>query len=79
MITLYDCATNNQIGSISEQELQFLTDNLEEEFLEDTDYSITPLELTYFEQHNGPAGLLNLLRQALGQREEVIIRWAREA
>lgn len=79
MINLYDCATNTLIGSISEQELQFLTDNLEEEFLEDKDYSITPLELTYFEQHNGPTGLLHLLRQALGEREEIIIRWARGA
>jgi hypothetical protein len=77
MINLYDNNTNAFIGSISEHDLQYLIDNMEEEFPEDTDYSITPMELAFFEQNNAPAELIGTLRQALGEREEVIIRWTR--
>ena len=43
MIHLREKDTNVPLGSISEEQLQFLIDQLEEEWAEDHDYSITPL------------------------------------
>jgi hypothetical protein len=78
MIKLYDNTSGKLLGEITEAQLQFLEDQLEEESLEDKDYSITPLELAYFEGKNADAQLLDLLRQALSGQDEVVIRWSRE-
>ncbi len=78
MINLYKGDGGERLGEISEDELQFLINELEEEFAEDQDYAITPLVLSYFEERNANPHLLGLLRQALDGQEEVIIRWARE-
>jgi len=77
MINLYDTQTGTIIGQISQQDLQFMIDHLEEEFLEDHDYSITPLMMGYFQEENAPAALMDLLSQALIGREEVIVRWSK--
>ena len=37
MVTLYDKETGQYLGRISEEELQFLIDSLEEESVTDTD------------------------------------------
>ncbi len=79
MINLYDTQSDTLIGQITQQDLQFMIDHLEEEFLEDHDYSITPLMLGYFQQENAPAALMDLLSQALIGREEVIVRWSQAA
>jgi hypothetical protein len=78
MITLHEKDTNKPLGSISEGQLQFLIDQLEEEWLEDHDYSITSLLLDVFEAEGGadPA-LVSLLRDALGGRDEVNIVWSK--
>ena len=46
MIDLYDDATNQLIGSMTEADLQVLVDALEEESLDDHDYYITPRRST---------------------------------
>jgi processive 1,2-diacylglycerol beta-glucosyltransferase len=76
MINLYDKASGALIGAISEDQLQFLMDQLEEESLEDRDYSITKMELDYFEAQGAPRQLVDLLRQALGGRDEVVVQWS---
>jgi hypothetical protein len=43
MIDLYDDATNQLVGSITEADLQVLVDALEEESLQDRDYWVYPL------------------------------------
>jgi len=77
MFNLYNQSTNALIGTISQNQLQFLIDQLEEEFPEDQDYSITGLELAYFEGQGGDPELLRMLRQALDNQDEIIIRWTR--
>lgn len=77
MVNLYNKTTGTLIGSISDQQLQYLTDQMEEESLEDRDYSITAMEIAYFESQGADNGLLDLLRQALGAENEVIIQWER--
>ena len=76
MIRLMNGRTGMVLGEITGDQLQFLVDQLEEEFMEDQDYAITPMTLTYFEGLQADPHLLSLLREALGDRDETLIRWA---
>jgi hypothetical protein len=75
MPKLYDNGTGDLIGEISDEQLQFLKDQLEEESLEDRDYAIEEMTLEYFEEQNGDPELIKLLRDALGSRDQFILRW----
>ncbi len=77
MIKLYDLQTKTLIGEISEDQFKFLADHLEEESLEDRDYYLNQATLDMFEQAGGDAALIALLRQAMGDREDMDIRWER--
>ena len=78
MIKLYDEATGAVYGSITEAQLQALMNQLEEESREDTDYYINQATVDMFEQKGVDGDLVTLLRKALGEREDMDIRWARE-
>jgi hypothetical protein len=77
MIQLYDNDTGAPLGSITEEQLQFLVDQLEEESPDDQNYYINGSTLDAFEEAAAAPALLALLRKALGEREEMEIRWAR--
>ena len=77
MIQLYDKETGASLGAITEEQLQFLVDQLEEESPEDRDYYINEPTLDAFEEAGADPALVTLLRKALGEREEMEIRWAR--
>jgi processive 1,2-diacylglycerol beta-glucosyltransferase len=77
MIELRDKGTGTLLGEISENQLKFLMDQMEEESSGDTDYYITPATLDMFEEAGADPELLALLRRALGAREEMEIRWRR--
>ena len=77
MIQLYDKETGAPLGAISEEQVQFLVDQLEEESPEDQDDYINEPTLDAFEEAGADPALLVLLRKALGDREEIEIRWAR--
>ena len=77
MVKIYDEATGAVYGTITEAQLQFLIDQLEEESLEDTDYYISRDTLDMFEEKGADPGLLTLLRKALANREDMDIRWSR--
>ena len=77
MIQLYDKETGASLGAITEEQLQFLADQLEEESPQDRDYYINEPTLDAFEAAGADPALLALLRKALGEREEMEIRWAR--
>ena len=75
MINLYEKETHKSLGSISEDQLQFMIDQLEEESLEDQDYAISSMLLDMFESENADPALVSLLRNALGDKEELNIVW----
>jgi hypothetical protein len=77
MVNLYNKSTGDLIGEINQDELQFLIDQMEEESMQDKDYSITQMEIAYFDQHGASPNLVNLLRRALGDQSEVIIVWSK--
>ncbi len=71
MYALYVKADHRYIGDISDEELQFLVDNLEEEGLEDTDYDLTRLTLEYLRGNGLSPRLSQLLESALGDQDDV--------
>jgi processive 1,2-diacylglycerol beta-glucosyltransferase len=74
---LFDNDTNQPLGTITEEQLQFLADQLEEESADDTDYYITADTLDLLTQAGGDAELIRVLRQALGDKEGVEVHWVR--
>ena len=79
MVRIFDNETGADLGTISERQLQFLVDQLEEESLEDQDYYFNQGTLDFLEENGADNGLVVLLRKALGQREEMEIRWEKDA
>lgn len=77
MIRILDVGTDREIGTLTEAQLQFLVDQLEEESREDQDYYISRETLEMFEGAGADAALLEVLRTALGDREGMDIRWSR--
>ena len=78
IIRLYDNASGAALGTLTEEQLQFLIDNLEEETSDDQDYYLNPNTLELLEARGGDASLIALLRRALGDKQGREIRWARE-
>ena len=78
MVTLYDNDSGRALGTITEAQLQFLTDQLEEESPVDQDYYLTADTLEMLEQKGADAGLIATLRTAMGDRAELEIRWTRD-
>lgn len=75
MPQLYNKRTGELLGEITESELQFLKDQLEEESMTDKDYAITGMTIDYFMTQGADPGLVLLLRQALGERDEIVVEW----
>jgi hypothetical protein len=77
MIRLRDAERNTFIGTISEDQLQFLVDELEEESAEDRDYYISADTIDMLEEDGADSQLVSLLRSALAGREGLDVRWTR--
>jgi len=75
MPTLKLMGTDTVLGQISDAQLQFLIDQLEEEHSEDKDYYLNQETLTMFEEQGCDAELLALLRKAIGDADEIDIEW----
>lgn len=77
MIQLRDKASGTLLGSISEEDLQFLIDHLEEEWDEDTDYYLNRATVELLKEQGASQGLVDLLERAMGDRDDVEIEWSR--
>ena len=75
MIKLYDAGSGAVLGEITPDQLAFLRAQLEEENAEDQDYYINEATIDLFAARGAPPALLALLRQGLGQRDDMDIRW----
>jgi hypothetical protein len=78
MIRLSDKENGAEIGTISEEHLRFLVDQLEEEYEEDRDYYIQREVLDMLESAGGDVDLVAMLARAMGDRPGVEIVWSRE-
>ncbi len=75
MPTLKVQGTDQVIGQISDTQLQFLVQQLEEEHDEDRDYYIDRETLEMFDENGGDPELVEMLRKALGDNEALDIEW----
>jgi hypothetical protein len=73
MYALYVKSDHRYIGDLSDEELKFLVDNLEEESLTDTDYDLTRLTLEYLRGNGLSPRLAQLLDGALGDQDDIEI------
>ena len=73
MYGLYVKADHRYLGDISDDELKFLVDNLEEESLEDTDYDLSRLTLEFLRGNGLSPRLAQLLDTALGDQDDIEI------
>ena len=77
MIDLYNAATNQLLGTITEADLKVLVDALEEEGINDQDYYIDTATIDVIADGKATEHLVGLLRAALGSSDGVDIRWQR--
>ena len=78
MVELFDAERNTLLGTITDAQLRFLINQLEEESADDQDYYLDAATIDLLEQDGADAPLVALLRQALGTREGMEIRWTRD-
>lgn len=78
MITLFDAETNQPVGQITQEQLGFLMNQLEEESTTDRDYYISQDEVDILEEAGADSALLATLRNALAGREGMDLRYVRE-
>ncbi len=75
MFRLFNNDTDEEIGRITEEQLQFLIDNLEEEDIEDTDYYIDRDTLLFLEEIGCDSDLLGMLKESMGEEKGIEIRY----
>lgn len=78
MPTLRDKDAGPLIGRVSDEDLQFLIDQLEETSDSDTDYWIDENTVQLLEEEGGSAQLVALLRAALSGRDGFDVEWSRD-
>ncbi len=77
MITLKNKDTGEHISSITEAELQYLIDELEEEHSEDKDYWINRTQLEIMKEKGAEQSFIKMLESALGDNEDMEVIWER--
>jgi hypothetical protein len=77
IVDLYNDATGEQLGSVTEPDLTVLFDALEEESTEDRNYFIDAATIDVIADGRASDHLVALLRKALGGSSGVDIRWQR--
>lgn len=75
MIKVFNKDTNELLGRISDEDLQFLKDQLEKESLDDHDYYMTRETIETFAQFGASESLISLLQGAVRNQNAVEIRW----
>ena len=77
MIQLRDKENGQSIGSISEEDLQFLINQLEEESLDDKDYYLHRVTLEALKEKGASQALMDVLVKALGDRDDMQFEWSK--
>ena len=74
-IRILDHASGAHLGDISQEDLQLMIDQFEEESSRDRDYFIDAATIDILQEAGASPRLLTLLREVVGSSEGVDIRW----
>ncbi len=77
VVRLVDKETGREVGSITDEQLELLQAELEEESPDDQDYWFDVASLDILEEAGTDPALIAVLRAALGDRDEMELRWER--
>ena len=75
MIKIFDRETASEVGTITEDQLDFLIAHLEEEGTRDQDYYINGETIEMLAGKGMDSELQELLKNALGNRKDMEIMW----
>lgn len=75
MFRLVDLEHGQEIGIITEEQVQFLIENLEEGGIEEQDYYIDEETFDFLAENGDDEELLEMLAEALEGRNEIDIRY----
>jgi processive 1,2-diacylglycerol beta-glucosyltransferase len=75
---VFDGATNESLGTITEGQLALLSALLERESLNDDDFYINHDTIALLRERGADDDLLALLEQAVAERGEADLRWSRQ-
>jgi hypothetical protein len=76
MINLRDKETGAYIGGINPEQLQFMIDQLVEESDDDKNYWLNRDTLDMFLANGADPALVELLSNAMGERDEMEVEWS---
>jgi len=77
MVQIFDKQSGAELGTVTDEQLQFLADHLEEESENDDDYYLNRTTVDFLEGEGAAPELIAILRRALDGRDEAEIRWTR--
>ncbi|HWM90163.1 MAG TPA: galactosyldiacylglycerol synthase [Thermoanaerobaculia bacterium] len=77
MVQLFDKQSGAEVGTLTDDQFQFLVDHLEEESSDDDDYYLNRTTVDLLEGQGADPVLVQVLRTALGDRDEMDLRWTR--
>lgn len=75
MIKLFDGENDNEVGEITEPQLEHLVEELVEESLDEYTWNITPATLDSLESTGADPALVSVLRRALANRTSMELRY----
>jgi hypothetical protein len=77
MVELFDKQTGAAVGTLTDDQFQYLVDHLEEESSDDDDYYLNRTTVDILESEGADPVLVSVLRSALGDRQEMDLSWTR--
>ena len=78
MVKLFDKETGEFVAEITEDQFQFLMDNLEEESSVDDDYYFNKATVEMFKERDADEQLIEILERVIGSKGEAELRWERD-
>ncbi len=77
MVELFDKDSGASIGVITDSQFRFMSELFEEESETDMDYYISQDTIEMMEDEGADVALLDILREALGEKDDMEITWSR--
>lgn len=77
-VHLFDLVDNHEIGTLTDEQFEFLASHLEAEDADDDDYYLNQAMLDALQEQGAETDVVTLLRAAMAGRGEMDIRWQRD-